>query len=54
MKTKSDFREAYKFIEEGMKVAELKLNLYVVTFYEGEWRRGLVIQILLPTKCKVV
>jgi hypothetical protein len=42
------------FIEEGMKVADLKLNLYVATVYNEEWYRGLVIEILSPTKCKVV
>ena len=37
-----------------MKVADLKLNLYVATFHAKEWFRGLVIKILWPTKCKVV
>lgn len=41
-----------------MKVAELKLQLYVVTLHAldkddtQEWNRGQVIEILTPTTCK--
>lgn len=48
------FRETYKFLEEGMKVAELKLKLYVATIHAEEWYRGQVIEIVSPTRCKVV
>jgi hypothetical protein len=37
-----------------MKVAELKLDLYVATIHFDEWYRGLVIEILSSTRCKVV